>query len=594
MRTPGVSSHSPPAMDPPLRAAVLSELLALVVKQARRVPPQTIATTALLSVLVGQYLPWHAVALWFTVVTVINLTHYRVITGLPEREDLDDDQKLTVAAMSFTLNGMFLASAMTAYPLVPPAIGAVISIYNIGMAAATLHATMGFARIYTPYCLVSIAPVALYWGFAPGVSVTLLERLTFVGMATIFVLTMLTHARSSFSLFTEAVRMRQQRAELNIRLQQALERAELANAAKTRFLASASHDLRQPIHALTLFSGSLSLRPLDERSAAIARQIESATTALGTQLDALLDISRLDAGVVQKNLATLDLSAMLQQLLQELSPLAAPKSLVLRYEGPSELPVRSDAGLLLRVLRNLLSNAVKYTEAGAVTVTARVEAGHCELAIRDTGPGIPAADQERVFEEFYQLGNAERDRSKGLGLGLAIVRRLTALLDIPLVLQSLPGEGCCFLLRLPLASSTESRLEDGRLTVSQRVPSSVRVLVVDDEESVRLGMQTLLEEMGFAVRLAATGSAALQLSREWPPTIALVDFRLRGGEDGLSVIAALRTLNPQLPALLVSGDTAPDRLQAAQAQGLVLLHKPLAAAPLKAAIFDAVDRPGAA
>jgi len=562
------------------------ELLLLVAEQARRVPPTVMAAAAVIAVLVSRDMGLTFPLLWFAAVAVGTYFHSTMVVALPRDRRFSEDRKLTRAAISFTVHGAIMASALLAFPYVTVTIQAVLTIYCVGLASATLPATAGFARIFRPYTVVTLTPICIAWSLPLHPDVGTLERVAMVALTFAYLVTMWGHAKGSFQLFCDSHRMRQERLALNRQLRDALTQAESASVAKTRFLASASHDLRQPIHALTLFSGSLSMRPLDARTAAIAEQIDKAVTVLGSQLDALLDISRLDAGVIEKNLSVIDLRLMLEQLLQEFRPQAEKKGLSLSLHCANGVMVRSDAGLLLRVLRNLISNAVKYTQSGEVEMSAGTEGGRCRVVIRDTGPGIPEGEQDHVFEEFYQLDNPERDRSKGLGLGLAIVRRLTALLEVDLRLESRVGEGSQFTLQLALATAAEA--PPPMLPAMHPSPSNqLRVLVVDDEEAIRLGMKILLEEMGFEVQLATSTHTAAQVAETFLPAIVLADFRLHGDDNGMRVIEALRLRWPNLPALLISGDTAPDRLQKAHAAGIVLLHKPVAAAALKTAILEA-------
>jgi CheY-like chemotaxis protein/anti-sigma regulatory factor (Ser/Thr protein kinase) len=261
------------------------------------------------------------------------------------------------------------------------------------------------------------------------------------------------------------------------------------------------------------------------------------------------------------------------------------KGLELVFRVPAGAVVRTDALLFQRVLRNLLSNAVKYTDQGRIALEAEPAGDAWRVAVRDTGPGIPAAEHERVFEEFYQLQNPERDRTKGLGLGLAIVRRLTRLLEVELTLESSPGRGSCFALTVPAAAPQIQ--EAPRAVAAPAAGGRIDVLVVDDEESIRAGMRTLLEGMGFGVRTAASTEEALSCARTARPTIVLADLRLRRDDDGMRAIRELRQLWPGLPALLISGDTAPERLREAHDAGIPLLHKPVQPATLRDSIVKA-------
>ena len=328
------------------------------------------------------------------------------------------------------------------------------------------------------------------------------------------------------------------RAQHTAHMRQALAQAESAMAAKTRFLASASHDLRQPMHTLSLFGSALARRTLDADSAGIVTQMNLALQSLSSQMDALLDISKLDAQVVPVNNQVFALQPWLARLQREFMPAAQRKQLLLRLDCPAEACVESDPVLLERVVRNLGDNAVKYTRSGQITLGAALQEGRVAIWVQDTGIGIAAEEQEKVFEEFYQLGNPERDREQGLGLGLAIVKRLAMLMGLPIEMVSELGRGTRFTLLIPQAAPV------GLSPEPEPVPSltdiaGLRILVLDDEEGVREGMATLLGSLGCMPLLASNIDGALAAAGSGIDLV-LSDLRLRGAEDGIEAIRRLR------------------------------------------------------
>jgi CheY-like chemotaxis protein len=278
----------------------------------------------------------------------------------------------------------------------------------------------------------------------------------------------------------------------------------------------------------------------------------------------------------------------LKNIYQAFLPEAHAKHLELKVDCPNEMLTYTDKSLLERAVRNLLQNAIKYTNSGHVWLHVEAEGDYVWLTIADTGPGIPEAEQGHIFEEFYQIDNPGRDRIRGLGLGLAIVRRLVTLLDIEMRLFSSPGAGSRFVLKLPHLDNCD------HMETEPSEPSSslvgLHVLVVDDEAKVRLAMKELLEALGCRVSDVDCTSQAVTRTRVDPPNIILADFRLRGEDHGIAAVHAIRELYPELPALLVSGDTAPERLQEASAAGIQLLHKPVSMKVLKKAIAISVGR----
>jgi signal transduction histidine kinase len=363
----------------------------------------------------------------------------------------------------------------------------------------------------------------------------------------------------------------------------ARDRAEEASRAKSRFLAAASHDLRQPLHAIALYSGALSLRATEPAIAEIAERIDTTVTSLSALFDSMLDISRLDAGAIRPELQRIDLKRFVQRIGADYAALTQEKGLEFRVVGADAL-VETDPLLLERIVRNLLDNAVKYTRTGRIDLSMQASGATARIAVTDAGPGIAAAERERIFEEFYQIGNPERDRMQGLGLGLAIVRRLVHLLGLRVELQSEPGCGSTFAVTLPCIASAPPEAHPSRSTAaSPQALGGVHVLVLDDEPSVRMGMRALLESWGCHVAACAGHAEADRLLDEYGLEVDLIvaDFRLRQHENGIDTVRRLRERLGPVPALLVSGDTAPERLREAQASGIPLLHKPVSSEKLR-------------
>lgn len=362
--------------------------------------------------------------------------------------------------------------------------------------------------------------------------------------------------------------------------------AENANLAKSRFLAAASHDLRQPMHALGLFIAELDQQPLAPRAHELARHIAAAAEAMDNLLDSLLDISRLDAGVLRPAPRPFNLQPLLERIVTGQRPAAADRGLTLVLR-PGEFWARSDPVLLERIVANLVSNAVRYTPHGTILVACRRRGERVRIEVRDSGVGIPSAAQEIVFQEFVQLDNAERSRNKGLGLGLAIVRRLADLLDHRLELRSAPGRGAVFAVELPLAEPEAKPSEN----VDERPPGDlggVRIALLDDDPLARDGTRGLLASWGCEVLSTETVEElrAALAPGDWRPALLISDFRLGGKLNGIDLIGLLRSPDqfPALPAILLSGDTGPETLAAAQQAGIVLLHKPVRPARLRALI----------
>jgi signal transduction histidine kinase len=369
--------------------------------------------------------------------------------------------------------------------------------------------------------------------------------------------------------------------------------AEKANTDKSKFLAAASHDLRQPLHAMGLFLEALSRTEMTEQQLGVLKHAHSASGAASEMLTTLLDFSRLEAGVVTSQPKPFLLQSMLVKLEQEFGLQADAKELVYRTRETS-LAAFADPNLADLILRNFISNAIRYTDKGGVLVSCRKRGGATVVEVWDTGIGIPLDQQAEVFKEFHQLGNPERDRRKGLGLGLAIVERISAAMDAKVTLSSQPGRGSVF--RLWLQGAQDSILHDQPSLPINKDLHGMRVLVIDDEEPVRVGMQALLHSWGCVCHTADELSSALQcvalLPMDQQPEVILADYRLREGATGGQAISALRAYltlrghDAPLPAIIITGDTAPERLREARSTDATLLHKPVSATALQQALIQ--------
>lgn len=373
-------------------------------------------------------------------------------------------------------------------------------------------------------------------------------------------------------------------AEATRQLRARKEEAEQANRAKSRFLAAASHDLRQPMHALGMFIATLARQQHAPESRHLIGQIDHAVTAMGDLLDSLLDISRLDAGVIEANPTEFALQSVLDRLASNFLEPAEAKGLelVIRH---SDLWVKSDRILMERILGNLISNAIRYTHQGRILVAARRRRDHVRIEVRDNGIGIPLDAQRSIFQEFVQLNNPERDRSKGLGLGLAIVKRLINLLGHQLILRSRPGRGSIFALQVPVAWPVRQPASIPTPLVDDTGFAGLRVLVIDDDALVRDSLVSLLASWGCLVT-QDTGNEppfALLDTPDTQPQVILCDLRLAGPLNGREMIGALRAYRGEdTPAAIITGDTDPETMHSAGATGLSVLMKPLRPAQLRA------------
>jgi signal transduction histidine kinase len=445
--------------------------------------------------------------------------------------------------------------------------------------------------------------------FLPSVAAMLLQPSTSdrglaLVMVLIFGLTLLL-GRNYQRAFHRVIELKARTDHLLVRLQQekaaaeaARREAEVANRAKTQFFAAASHDLRQPLHALGLFAEALRGKSQDEEVVQLVASINDSVDALEGLFSELLDITRIDSGGVQVSPRHVSMQEVFRRLRLHFEPTAFEKGLALRFRGGRQA-AHADPVLLERILRNLLANAIRYTDDGGVLVAARRRGDRLLLQVWDSGRGIAPADQERIFEEFFQVAPHEvaADQRKGLGLGLAIVQRLARLIEAPLSLRSAPGRGSVFGVSVPVGRMAgvhprpRPPARRGGPTLAGRC-----IVMVEDDLAVRSGLEVLLKGWGAQLH-SFDGLPAL---RTWladrapdapPPDLLIADYRLGQQDSGLDAIRLLRAaVGPALPAVVVTGSVMSHLEQEAQAEDFHLLMKPVAPNRLRAMINFKLER----
>ncbi|HEY0114038.1 MAG TPA: hybrid sensor histidine kinase/response regulator [Allosphingosinicella sp.] len=456
-------------------------------------------------------------------------------------------------------------------------------LYSIGAGAVP-------AQSYTPASLYAVVGILFTLVAGRLVAVGSFEYVLLGLASALFGLTMVGFCRVQAKTLREGFRIRFENralmAELIVQRSQAEEarsQAELASLAKSQFLAAASHDLRQPLYALSLFSASLGELKLDPEGRQVVGRIQDSIAVMESLFEGLLDISRLEAGVVRAHLEPVSVDALFDRLSQVFRPIAVERGLDLRFRSDGEW-VRSDPTLLEQMLSNLLSNAMRNTRRGGVLVAARRRGAGLRLEIWDTGIGIGEADLARIFEEFVQVHNPQRDRRNGLGLGLSIARRAAALVGSAIEVKSRLGKGTCFSVEQPLCGALDPQpgapLPQGALGWSRSLP----VMIVEDDRDVGAALSDLLDRWGVRFDMFAAAEPALdRVASGGRYGLILADYRLGGALNGLDLIAALTARHPEPAphAVLITGDFNSDLIAAAHDKGVPLLHKPLRAEVLR-------------
>ncbi len=481
----------------------------------------------------------------------------------------------------FVMGSLFgLLSIIYIKPDSDPVLLAYIIMLSAGAAAGALVMQAPCLPVYTAFLLSSMP--------GPFVGFLILGGVYYgiVAAIVIYILVLYYCGYNMERTVKHSIELRFANVDLIDKLQSAVGSAEKANRDKSVFLASASHDLRQPLHAMGLFIETMGQLDLNQQQTNVLKHINLASDATRDMLNTLLNFSKLDAGVIEPTFEAVDLQNLLAKLEQELGATADGKQLFYRSRE-TNLVAHTDPALLELILRNIISNAIRYTKTGGLLVSCRRRDNYASIEVWDTGIGIPDTEQGNIFKEFHQLGNPERDRQKGFGLGLAIVKGLCETLGAELILNSRLGKGSTFKIVLPL--SNEPIISDALSTIDEKDFIGLHFLFIDDDESIRAAMKSLLNSWGSYCTTAESLDHALFLkeNNNTVPDVLIVDYRLRENKTGGEAIIALRKhFNKKVPAVIVTGDTAADRLREAQEYDATLLHKPVVVSELQIAIKD--------
>jgi len=533
------------------------------------------------------HFPPHLPLIWLTTsltLVVIRWFIYKSNNRTPV--DIDNYQKrlnaVTFASVLFSLNAglaVFLFHDTTT---------PTFSILLVCLFTAYVSASAASIGLYFPAFLAGSIPVTILFVVRYIVEPDLLYKImTAVTITYFFVLLGIARIINKSFKAAKTLEFDNERLLEQVTIQKNL--AEKAIVEKNHFLAAASHDLRQPLHAMGLYIDALKPRLADSFDQNILKKITQSNGALNELLHSLLDISKLDADVVKNRPQHFYLNRITHQLSAEFKSEAAQRGLILQFNVDAEQVVYGDPVLLERVLRNLLSNALKYTETGFVKVTSQLQNDAVQIKVVDTGVGVKNQDIDRIFSEYIQLDNPERDRRKGLGLGLAIVKRLCSLQEIPYEFESEFGQGTTVTLAVKLGEGALCALEtNGNAPTLRRLT----ILFVDDDEAIRDSMKMIIQSWQCLPIIASTMAEAIALVQTLDQDLDVIvsDLRLQNNETGTEVVDKIRQeLNVDIPAIIVTGDTAIDRLQLASSENVTLMHKPIAALELRQQIVKLVD-----
>lgn len=540
-------------------------------------------------ILLWDFFPAQPLLIWITASFIVSGLTFRVHRISPSNESFSDKHwQLLNILCSFFVG--FTWGVIPVFFWLPEnnLYFALIITFYTGYVSGALSVTTSF----TPSFL----------SFATGITLPFAGRMFFegsptyisIGILSIFFVMMLAYVSYNIHrLFIRSVETQFNNLNLVEELENKTASVEQASLEKNRFLAAASHDLRQPLHSASLLLTTLHQEVSDEKQRQLLNGVSRSFSLLKDSFNSLLDLSKLEAGVIEATNAVCDIESLMSELINDVSLQASEKQLVLDSQIEA-CSVITDPILLKRVLTNLLANAIRYTDEGTITLRAAKRSDDIlEISIRDTGSGIPKNELQNIFSEYYQLHNPERDRNKGFGLGLSIVKRLCLLLNIKLNVESTVGVGTEFTLlmpREPVQTDTQINTDIDKFD-HIKTPEGLKVLVIDDNVDILKSMEYLLTKWKCRSVLAESCKEAIEklTDHEIIPDIIISDYRLRYGKTGVDACEAICTeFNQYIPAVIVTGDVAPERLRDLSKSGYPVLNKPVLAKDLAETILKTI------
>ncbi|MBX2879579.1 MAG: response regulator [Granulosicoccus sp.] len=507
-----------------------------------------------------------------------------LIRAVHRSSQLEGASKRLCATLLTLMLGCSIASVLVFFPDVGLFERAMLTAILLGLCTVSYSTNFGYLPLLLSYITPIMGTLSLMWILNTHQLVNMALAVA-VGTSVIIVaLTLMRNGKFMFQMFALAIESSTKLEEQSRHLTEALDNAEKAkkeaetsSESKTRFIAAASHDLRQPVHVLNLFSGALKQADIDEPTRDIVDSMNVAVNSLSSQLNSLLDMSELDSGSVQPSICSVDLQHMCARLMDELNKLAENKGIRLENNVQQALYVKTDPKMLSQIIRNLCGNAIKYTHEGSVSLSAECTEQQVTLHIADTGIGIESEECKKVFEEFYQVSNPSRDRAQGLGLGLSIVERLIRALGHDISMESQLGVGTSVHISMPRCQEALADNDDPHRQFSQTaaLPDGFWVHVVDDDPTVLQSVRALLFPLGCRVTGSESANEALTFLESNKPSALLVDLRMQGEDSGLRVIDELDRRQSSIPKAMITGESMADARLLVNYPDLITLQKPV-------------------
>ena len=571
---------------------ILIELLGLHARALRRMPWVETGVVLAVALFVYPFIPAPLFLSWGALTIGVEAGRARYATSVLRRASRLDPVRTHFIFMLLAVaaGGAVGIGASFFLPRLPVLDQALLGSILFTMPAAGIAVSQSSRYIVAAYALSLLVPACATWMILhPS------QALALGSLLVLYCVVLILAAADCDRLLLRSVMIRNERDRLirdleqrNIEVRAAMGAAEQSAHARARVLAAASHDLRQPLHALSVYTAVLAANPAPEALREVATNIDQIVRSLGSLLHGLLDLSRLSAGHYTLERRTLSLDKVIGGVCAEFERAAAAQGLALVVNIEPAQTI-GDPLAIARIARNLLDNALKYTEHGSIKVSVALENTTAErpvvLAIEDTGKGIPTSEHARIFEEFYQLDTPGRDRSKGVGLGLTIVQRLCELSGAAVSVRSEPGQGTCFRVEFPAVVASLEPSEVSRKAPADISLQGVRVCLVDDEMDILKSMGHLLKAWGMESFTTDSVAGAEKIFRErGKPDLLITDLRLGKGEHGAELATRMRKQFGGFPVLIITGETTSAALREATERGFKLLQKPVVAETLREAI----------
>jgi len=568
-----------------MNLSVGDNLLDLVYRHSLRGFIPALVVVLFIGYILSLHTSGHAWQYWFFTAATLQLFRPLILKLIVRSVWLSVKRRLTLVAINSVVNGCAIGSSILFFPELGLDHRLLISLVIVGTSGGASAVNAGYPLLYLGFVVPCMVPLAIFWMINPGDQLSSLASMAVGLMCIMQLLLMTVLGRENFTTFLAFIELSNKQSAMSDELSKALHKAEsqqkhaeASNQSKTRFLAAASHDLRQPVHVVSMLGAALETMVKQERVKDVVRDMNQAVKSLSRQLNELLDIAKLDSITVSPELRQLELRSAVGLVMDELRGDAMVKGLELHNAVDRGTYVYSDNALLSQILRNVVGNAIKYTTEGGVKLSANRVGDFVKLDILDTGIGMSKVEQQHIFEEFFQIDNPERSKDKGIGLGLSIVDRLAKRLSHELSITSEAGEGTC--VSIKIAACDQANIE-GQLSKSAQVKQTSDVIfncwvhLVDDEPAVQMSMRKLLEEMGCLVTSTSSTSETIEFMETNRPDIALVDYRLRGDDSGIKTLNAMNELCPKVQRVMVTGETYLHLAENGLTESVDVLHKPV-------------------